>query len=79
MVTAATGDADGGRVALAARCATDLATLGWVRAALLGQLGGVMPPVPPPLIGPAGYLDRRTAASLHRRPVTPRLHQAGSL
>jgi hypothetical protein len=31
------------QAALAARYATDLATLDWVRTALLGQLGGTMP------------------------------------
>jgi hypothetical protein len=31
------------QAALAARYATDLATLEWVRTALLGQVGGTMP------------------------------------
>jgi len=47
--------------ALAAECANDPVTLKRVAAALLGQLGGTMPAAPAPLIGPAGYLARRTA------------------
>jgi len=51
-------------------CITDLATLAWMRAALLSQSGDVMRAAPPPLLGPSRYMDRRTVASLH---------QAGSL
>jgi hypothetical protein len=53
------------QAALAARCATDL-TLAWVRTALLGHPGGMMPPAPPPLMGPPRCLNRRTVATLHR-------------
>jgi hypothetical protein len=55
-----------GQAALGVPCVTDLATLALVRAALLGQLGGVMPVTPPPLPGPSGYMDRRTVTSLYR-------------
>jgi hypothetical protein len=59
-----------GKAVLGVPCITDLATLAWMLAALLGQPGDVMRAAPPPLLGPSRYMDRRTVASLH---------QAGSL
>jgi hypothetical protein len=53
-----------GKAALAEPCATDLATLAGVRAALLGQLGGVMPAAAATILGPPCHMDRRTVTPL---------------
>ncbi|HXL93799.1 MAG TPA: hypothetical protein VN969_33115 [Streptosporangiaceae bacterium] len=65
MGRAAQDAAAEGQAALEVPCATDLATLAWVRAEPLGQLGGVMPAAPVPVLGPVGYMDRCTVTSLH--------------
>jgi hypothetical protein len=65
MERAAQDEAAGGQAAWAARTRPDPATLERVHAALLGQLGGVMPAVPAPLLGPSGYMDSRAATSMY--------------
>jgi hypothetical protein len=65
MGRAAQDAAAKGQAGLGAHCATDLAALAWVLAALLGQLGGVMPTAPPLLLGSSAYMDWRTVTSLH--------------
>jgi hypothetical protein len=66
MGMAAGDGAAGGQAALAARTSVDPATLGRVRAALLGQLGGALPVVPLQPAVSACYLDRRTVTLLRR-------------
>jgi hypothetical protein len=66
MGRAAQVEAAGGQAAPAARRTPDLATLERVHAALLGQLGGTLPSAPVPVLGPAGYMARRTPGR-HRR------------
>lgn len=65
MERAAVADAAGGRAALAAKCVTDLVTLGRVRAALQGQMAGVDPLSRHERLDyPAEQLERRTFTAL---------------
>jgi hypothetical protein len=67
MGRAAQIEAAGGQAALAARTAPDLAIMDRVRAALLGQLGGTMPPRAAGVPGPPCHMDRRTVTPLDSR------------
>jgi hypothetical protein len=71
MERAARDEAAGRPAALRARSAADLTLLGRVHSALLGQLGGTLPMASEPVLGPVGYLARRTL-------TLPRFEPAGA-